>query len=217
MIRISNILTSLVFPHYCPGCGNEWRDGVGWICPECWSRLPEAGPGLWSLKPELKNSLFVAFHYNDDTQRLVHQMKFAGREDIAPKLGQEAARRFRQWITPVLYEAIVPVPLHPTRRRERGYDQNLAIAKGVSAELNIPLRNDLIIRVRNTPPQSRLSDSERLQNLRGAFVPMPTLRNAPVAVLLIDDVIHTGQTILGCRDALKAAGVERIGALAACG
>jgi len=217
LTTISNILTALVFPHYCPECGKEWSAGVGWICPECWQSLPEAGKGLWALDANLKHTVFVAFQYGESTRQLVHQMKFGGRQDIAPVLGREAARKYCEWRSPMLFEAIVPVPLHPTRRRERGYNQNLAIAEGIAAELGLPLRNDLICRTRNTPPQSRLSDGERMKNLLGAFAPVRKVKAVPTAVLLIDDVIHTGQTVTGCREALLAAGVKRVSVLAACG
>lgn len=214
---IAESLTSIAFPYYCPGCNAEFKEGVDWICPRCWRELPEAGGGVWSVDPRLKENVFVSFHYGDLCQQMVHQMKFVGRCDIAPKLGREAALRLRQWNPqPSSWEVIVPVPLHPIRRRERGYDQNRLLAGGAAEVLGVPVADRLIRRIRHTPPQSRLADPERVRNIARAFA--PTGYGAPPkSALLIDDVIHTGATLMECRAALKAAGVARIGLMAACG
>lgn len=210
--------TALVFPHYCPGCRSFWPDGRGWLCPDCWAALPLAGRGLWAADRALCERLFVAYHYSDAARELVHRMKFYGREDIALGLGEAAANRMiaREPAPPV--EAIVPVPLHPVRVRERGYDQDLTLAKGAARVLGLPVRSDLIRRVRNTPAQSRLSDAARRLNLRGAFAPNQHRRQSvPKAVLLVDDVIHTGSTVRECIASLLEMGVGDLFVLAACG
>jgi predicted amidophosphoribosyltransferase len=111
----------------------------------------------------------------------------------------------------------VPVPLHPVRIRERGYDQNRMIADSVAAQLNLPVRSDLIRRVRHTTPQSRLPDDRRLTNLAGAFEPARGSSPPAGTLLLIDDVIHTGATARGCWEALERAGADDVAVLTACG
>ncbi len=197
-------LTSLVFPNYCPECQEEFPTGKGWACESCWLKLSPARKGLWAKQGTLKMPVFVAFHYNDLARTLIHQMKFYGREDIAQKLGRFAAERLLldgvEW--PV--EAIVPIPLHPVRVRERGYDQNLSLAHGIAEITGLPIRTDLIRRTRHTSAQSRLSDKERLVNLLGAFeLTSSSTDTVPSGILFVDDVIHTGATIAGCIDVLR--------------
>lgn len=149
---------------------------------------------------------------------VVHQMKYNGRDDIAVNFGKRAAERIRHLAYFKEIKAVVPVPLHPVRVRERGFDQSLTMAESVAENLGIPLRADLITRTRNTTPQSHLSDSERLKNLQGAFASRKQQKPVPEGdVLLVDDVIHTGATAYGCIVALNSAGISRVRVLSACG
>jgi len=216
--RFGKTITSLVFPGYCPECSAEVATNVEWACDDCWNRLSPAGRGLWSMQNVLLERIFVAFHYNDLARTLVHQMKFYGREDIAGKLGRLAAEQMLLGGVEWPVEAIVPVPLHPVRIRERGYDQNLSIARGVSEITGLPVCTDLVRRVRHTSPQSRLSDGERLVNLRDAFEPVSSSSSSiPETILFVDDVIHTGATIIGCIEALKRQSQFTAFGLVACG
>lgn len=94
--------------------------------------------------------------------------------------------------------------IHPTRVRERGFDQNLTIANAFSERVGIKVESNLIVRLKNTQHQSRLSDVERSTNLRNAFgTNLGYQFDYPNSVLLIDDVIHSGATFSGCIDVLK--------------
>ena len=209
---------SLAFPHYCPACGEEWLSGEGYICPECWSKLPAPSRGLWYLDEMLRYRVSVAFKYDMLTREIVHHMKFYNRTDIAPKLGFYAAERLKSRLKSFVNPTVVPIPLHPVRTRERGYDQILYIARGFAERLGWRIEPNLIRRVRNTRPQSQLSDNERLVNLIDAFAPVEESR-LPIEnkVVLIDDVIHTGATARGCVEVLSRMGVEDVVVVAVCG
>jgi ComF family protein len=136
-------------------------------------------------------------------------MKFNGRIDIAEMIGEKIAQCFRNLVLDYRFKCVVPVPLHPVRIRERGYNQNLIIANSFGRILNLPVYSNLIKRIKNTKPQSRLSNSERMTNLHGAFKPVKKTDKKPSGdVILIDDVIHTGSTAAGCIDALCEAGIK---------
>ncbi len=113
-------------------------------------------------------------------------------------------------------QAIVPVPLHRDRLRQRGYDQALELAKPLARALKIPLRADALQRVRATAPQSELDAEARQKNLRGAFAPNLGAfgKNGalPNHVALVDDVMTTGATLHAAARALRAAGVQRVDA-----
>ena len=108
-------------------------------------------------------------------------------------------------------DAIVPVPLHARRMRERGYDQALELARPLAAALGLPLRSDLLQRVRATAPQSELDAGQRQRNLAKAFA----ARNEAIPlqhVALVDDVMTTGATLEAAARALQGAGVQRVDA-----
>jgi ComF family protein len=111
------------------------------------------------------------------------------------------------------YDALVPVPLHPARRRERGYNQAAAIARAIGRSGGVPVREDLLRRVRRTGTQTRLGGRKRASNLDGAFRAAPARSEAGLRLLLVDDVCTTGSTLGHCRDALLAAGARRVDAL----
>jgi ComF family protein len=108
-------------------------------------------------------------------------------------------------------DAVVPVPLHAHRLRRRGYDQALELARPLARSLELPLRDDLLRRIRITAPQSELSAVARRRNLKGAFA-VRTDTNPPAHVVLVDDVMTTGATLHAAAAALKRAGVQRVDA-----
>jgi len=149
---------------------------------------------------------------------IIHQMKFLGRDDIADRLGHYSGSLLKRTIYGKRFDAIIPVPLHPTRVRERGYDQNLALAMAISNEVGIKVINNLITRRKNTRPQSRLSDTERSSNLEDAFGRNVAYNSKiPKSVLLIDDVIHSGATVAGCVALLHNMKIENIHIVSVCG
>ncbi len=111
------------------------------------------------------------------------------------------------------FDLIMPIPLHPTRLRERGYNQSALIAQKLSKEFNIPLINNNLIRIRNTPSQTNLNKKERWTNIKGAFkIKYPTNINKKFT-LLIDDLLTTGATTSEAALTLKKSGAKKVGVL----
>jgi ComF family protein len=102
----------------------------------------------------------------------------------------------------------VPVPLHPNRLRQRGYNQALEVARPIAQQLNVSIDTGLLQRIRKTPPQQGLSAIERRSNLRNAFdlTTTPSVRR----ILLVDDVMTTGETVRECCRTLRAGGVREV-------
>jgi len=105
-------------------------------------------------------------------------------------------------------ERLIPVPLHPSRYRSRGFNQAIEIARPISTTLKIPMDNHAVKRVINTHSQSELHAKERHKNIRGAFQVKKSIDAKHIAI--IDDVITTGSTVTELAKVLKKAGVERI-------
>jgi ComF family protein len=124
---------------------------------------------------------------------------------VLSELWIDAVREAR----PPIPQALIPVPLHAGRLRERGYNQALELAKPLARAFGIELRNDVLARTRATSAQSNLDADARHRNLRGAFAVAPNT-TLPAHVALFDDVMTTGTTLRECARTLVSAGVERV-------
>lgn len=154
-----------------------------------------------------------AFAYEDGVRRLLHALKFGGVERIAKVLGSVAASTCLGPGRLEGYAGIVPVPLSPRRRRERGFNQAERIARAVSAWSGDPILGRVLTK-RERPPQSGLSRKARKRNVTGAFEasPLPA-RARSEALLLVDDVFTTGATAEAASRALTRAGARAVDVL----
>jgi ComF family protein len=107
-------------------------------------------------------------------------------------------------------DVVVPVPLHPRRERERGFNQSLLLAQRVGRALRCPVRADLLVRTMHTPPQTELSGDARRSNVRKAFATRQTGPLVGRQVILVDDVFTTGSTAEACARCLKRAGASSV-------
>lgn len=211
----------------CLVCGMA-SGGRGLLCAGCRQDLPRAPPGCLRCAlplpggatadcctacladpPALRRTV-AALSYAFPVDVLVQQLKFGGRLPVARALGELLLDPVRT----VCYEAgrpqaLLPVPLHPSRQRERGYNQAERIAMPVSRALGIPLRTDALVRQRATVAQSGIDLRQRQTNLHDAFRVSGAL---PAHVAIIDDVVTSGSTLRAVAGTLAAAGVTRIDA-----
>jgi len=140
--------------------------------------------------------------------RLVTGLKFRGELACARVLGTLLARHLVAADTR-LPLAVVPMPLHAARLRERGFNQAEAIARHVASRTGVPLETSLLHRLRATAPQTTLNTAERRRNCAGAFAVRPG-RHCPARVALLDDVMTTGSTAAAAAEALRAAGARHV-------
>lgn len=113
-------------------------------------------------------------------------------------------------------DVIIPVPIHPARRRKRGYNQAEILAVKLGEVLDMEVCSDLLVRVKKTKPQKELNDAERLRNLTEAFMISGQVPRRYRTVLLVDDIYTTGSTMEACSRKLKEAGVQRIFCISIC-
>ena len=183
-------------------------------CGRCALPLPAPGVCLDCLRaPPPFAASRAAFVYRFPMDRLLPRFKFHGDLAAGRLLGQllAEAQGVARAGAPAGADgpqALVPVPLHPRRLRERGYDQALELAQGLGRALGLPVQADGLRRVRATAAQSTLGAAARHGNVRGAFVAAPG--PWPEWVALLDDVMTTGATLGECARALRRAGVLRV-------
>ncbi len=148
--------------------------------------------------------------FNDSMQRLIHMLKYEGRTPVGRVLGQALGEALAGDALVGDALMILPVPLHGSRQRERGYNQSALIARAAGAALGLPVREGILRRVRPTQTQTALDLSDRMANVKGAF----RVRRADLIqgerLLLLDDVVTTGATTNACAEALLDAGAKEV-------
>lgn len=202
MLRdVCRAVLDLLAPRRCAACELELEPEERGLCAGCAVLLDEVPPALRA--PAESASAFV---YGGPIADAIRGLKYAGRTDAARVLGELLAEEARPFGGRV--DAVVPVPLHPTRLRERGFNQAALLGAPVARALGVPLSTGRLRRVRRTPPQAGLERATRVDNVRGAFKARPDARRP--RVLVVDDVRTTGATLGACRAALYEAGAERV-------
>ncbi len=195
----------------------------GMVCPQCFRQLPRTEQAamrgnstemvLWG---EVKSkgaarrvmhleqaAAFLFYEKDTPLQQLIHRMKYADQPEIAYRLGREAAMEFMYSDFFEGVDYILPVPLHPKRYRSRGYNQSEYIARGISEVTGIPMDTTHMIRLRNTPKQAQLDRKGRMTNVAGAFAVDHPEQMYHKHLLLVDDLITTGETMRECLKAAK--------------
>jgi ComF family protein len=187
----------LIFPPTCVHC----RRVGSFFCTIC--REDEVHPIEFARSTIAGIDGFTALATHEGAIRsAVHALKYEYVLGVAVPLMAQLAPQI-QWT----FDAIIPVPLHYSRLKERGYNQANILAQALSERSNHPVMNETLIRRRATQSQVGLGASERRENVAGAF---EVVGDVAPTVLLIDDVCTTGSTLSAASQALKAAGVETV-------
>lgn len=225
--------TDALYPRRCPVCGEIVSPKGRLICPDCAKRLNWIlGPTCRRCGKEVATEQaeycpdcarrrrnfdlgFALCNYGDTEKGSIARIKYQGRREYLDFYGAAMAERLGPRLLRLAPDALVPVPVHPSRRRKRGFNQAEVLAERFSEAIKqrygrkIPVRTDLLFRGKKTMPQKDLSPAERKRNLEQAFIAgriPPDIRS----VVLIDDIYTTGSTAEACAKALKAAGIERV-------
>jgi ComF family protein len=208
----------------CLACGEAGQGGLD-LCDACRAQLPwnqhacrQCGIGLMAsgptrcgaclLDPPPFTHAFCPLHYRFPVDCLLPRFKFHG--DLA---AGELLATLMQWpLDPAdLPHALVPVPLHRSRLRTRGYDQALELARALARGVRVPVVANALVRRRATRPQTELGAVDRQRNMCGAFALRAGAR-VPAHVALVDDVMTTGATLAECARVLLQGGVQRVDA-----
>ncbi len=212
-------VATFFFPSRCRACGAELAGGgPRLLCAECRRALAAPLADDWRTACSLRDAPgaeFARHPYDGPAGAAVRLLKFEGRRKMAPLLAAAAAPLAAEIVKVYSLDMAVPVPLHPRRRRERGFNQSEDIGSRVARDLNLDFLPRGLSRVRYTRPQVELTPEERLTNVKGAFAARAAF--AGRRVLLFDDVITTGATVRECAAALKAAGAAAVACVAAAG
>lgn len=211
-----NIRTSLVdllFPQVCLVCERSLVRGEKYLCSHCLADFPFTDEDLMtgekvlgqfddSFRPEKLHSLFYYNKYSD-YKNLIYAVKYHSYQQLGAYLGRMLGEKIKYSCQA---DCIIPIPLHPKREKERGFNQAFEIARGLREVLGIELLGDVVIRVKNNVSQTGKNAAERQKNVRDIFQLLQASQIIGRHVLLVDDVITTGATIGSCLQVLAGAG-----------
>lgn len=212
--RIISDLAGVVFPPLCPVCGRRMVDGEKLMCLECLDDLPRTNihsDRLTRLFEKVANTSvpiervasWFDYAHDSDYVRLIHDIKYRGRS----RLGREAGRVYASELSPTGFfdgiDLLIPVPLHWTKLIRRGYNQSKEIARGISDVTSIPLADNLYAAKAHSTQVNKGAQA-RLSRASGTFRANPDGLDGR-HVLIVDDVLTTGSTMLACAEALMAA------------
>ena len=203
----------LFFPPICWICDQILSDERKVVCADCFARLEKFTKNTEEFTGAefLFDNLYILFEFDDCMRTLVHLIKYQDCRSLAQYFAHEGFNHIKSNGSKQ-YSRIIPVPLHPQRLRERGYNQSGEIARHLSTLVSIKDNNNPLSRIRHTQTQTKLSKHKRIKNISGAFICNHNVTNEHI--LLIDDVITTGSTVNECCRALLAAGARSVDVLA---
>lgn len=213
-MKLLKDLFFILFPRFCAGCKKPLFSHEQSICTFCLSRLPKA-----KLTEEANNQLERLFWGNAEPEMVsaflkmsrkgmihqcIHALKYENRPEVGKKLGMlfgQELHKSKRWPQP---DMIIPVPLHPAREKERGYNQSYMIALGIAESMKAAVSTKVITRKKYTTTQTKKTRFQRIENVSDVFfVDKKMIPKGCEKILLVDDVITTGATLDACIRLLK--------------
>ena len=212
---MTGYLLELLYPSLCVLC-LRGVDAYNTLCDECLNKLPRTEHHMlrenkvemlfadlfnrprkhWQEPRFVRGGAWLS--YDDNVAQIIHAAKFYERPELAEFLGRQVALEWQKTGFFDNIDLLVPVPIHPRRLNERGYNQSEHICRGLTSVLRLPIDATTLQRIKDTPKQSQLTDAERLKNVEHAFhISNPETWHKK-HILLVDDVITTGATVRNC-------------------
>lgn len=217
-----NALLRLFFdaliPRVCAGCNTKLELTEKTVCGRCLSGAEYAGDDYILQQYNINFSgsavdsfttLFI-FRAESIVQKISHSFKYSGMFRNAVYAGELLGDKLLSKEITSETDFIIPVPLHPLKKHERGYNQTDYICRGISRVTGLELHTNVVRRIKNTRTQAKLNRSERVENVRNAFIVKKPFMVEGKTILLVDDVKTTGSTLAEAAKVLKDAGCKKI-------
>ena len=208
MKTIFHNFLDLFFPNLCVVCKQRLSEGEQHICTDCLLLIPKTN---FHLQPDNRLEQFfagrfpfqhiAAFAYfvkGGSIQHIIHELKYNRNPHIGRFIGELCGENIKNSDFISSIDMLVPVPLHPKRQKERGYNQSLEICKGISHITGIPINSDTLLRKVNNPSQTKNARFDRWKNVEDIFHVVTPETFANKHILLVDDINTTGSTLESC-------------------
>ncbi len=210
---------SLLFPRLCYACGSQLMRNESLICTACFVLIPRTNYHLAEDNPVAqlfwgrclieKAAAFSYYNKGSRIRKLIHNMKYKGIREIGYELGRIYGLSLKASGFANDIDMIIPVPLHPMKKRVRGFNQSETISMGIADVTHLPVDIKSLARILVSATQTKRSRYERWTNVEGIFKVIDSETIIGKHVLIVDDVITTGSTIESCtNELLKVEGVK---------
>lgn len=224
--KLDGWIMALLYPPRCPLCDEVAAEGFP-ICPGCRKNIrvvrepvcKKCGKPLSHSRKEFCLDCMDGKHsftqgkalwvYEEHVKESVYRFKYQGRRDYGKVYAQEMAETYGAWIRARHIQVIAPIPLYPGKKKRRGFNQAEEVARELGRILDIPVRKNLLVRIRDTRPQKELNLAERKNNLKKSFKTTENVVQLEY-ILIIDDIFTTGSTMDAASLVLKGAGAGKI-------
>lgn len=211
---------SLFYPQVCAGCNGELLQGEKFVCVNCLLSLPYTGfasqtpnpseQTFWGRVDIAAGASFLYFRKGNATQKIMHRIKYKSEKELAEYMGRLMGQELKASGRFGGIGVVIPVPMHPSKQRKRGFNQSEWFAKGLSAIINAPVLTDVLLKTTATESQTKKSRWQRWINADEKY----TLKNpqhiAGKKILLVDDTLTTGATLEACAGMLLQANPQSI-------
>lgn len=205
-------ILNLFFPPVCSGCHAVLMTNETVLCTNCRHEMPVTQYHLDANNEAVKKfygkieiehaSAFLYFHKKGIVQELIHNLKYKGHEEIGTVLGNWYVEDLKELHLAIPFDIVIPVPLHPKKLKERGYNQVTNFGKAVAEGLNIPYNTSILYRKKYSKTQSKKNLFGRSENIENIFDAKFSEENENKHFLIVDDVLTTGATLEACARAL---------------
>lgn len=210
---------SLLFPRLCYACGNHLMRNEYLICTECYVVIPRTNYHsiqdnpvaqlFWGRCMIEKAAAFSYYNKGSRIRNLIHNLKYKGIREIGYELGRIYGQSLKSSGFICDIDVVIPVPLHPVKKRIRGFNQSETISRGIADITMLPVDVNSLARIMVSATQTKRSRYDRWTNVEGIFQVIDPQNIIGKHVLLVDDVITTGSTIESCtNELLKIEGVK---------
>lgn len=206
-------LLNLIFPKICMTCGHDLLKHETSICRFCIEHLPythfhekqnnKIEQLFWGRIDIERATALLTYTKGGNVQKILKAIKYRDQKELAIKMGELFGKHLLKsnWLNGI--DLIIPVPLHPKKLKERGYNQSELLAKGISNATGLSINTNTLKRIVHTSTQTKKNRYDRFLNIDGVFSLGETEQQVFNHILLVDDVITTGSTLEGCAKMLK--------------
>ncbi len=232
--ELAHAFIDLIYPSVCVLCREGIKSGSPLVCEQCLENLQVLRPphcfrcgapihekafrivSCNACPPDklyYQKARSILSFYDPNVRELIHALKYNYQTSLAEPLGEILLNGFLEMFEQQYFDAIVPVPLHKRRRRNREYNQSALLCETLSSGTGIPIREDIVYRSRNTPRQTKQSRHTRLKNVYDAFSLYNPSGLEGFSILVVDDVFTTGSTVNEVCKTLKKGGASYLAVL----
>ena len=210
--KVSRELLWLAYPVVCPMCGRTMLSSETIVCTHCFTEISDSEQMKAASTSILRKfdgtfeiesaTAFSVYNENEVVKELIHELKYNNKKEIGFELGKAFANSMLQTFETTCYDAFIPIPLHPGKEKQRGYNQSYWIAKGLASVLNKDVYQYAVVRTVNTESQTKKNREERNNNMKGVFALNDCKELENKHIVVVDDVLTTGATIANCCNVL---------------